>query len=76
MAARACACEGHTLDRMLQPTVMALLALVGAVDEVEMPSPEVHPTAASAIDTMRMPRRTRAAYVGAMPLLLCSPLES
>jgi DNA-binding PadR family transcriptional regulator len=23
---RCCACEGHTLDRMLQPTVMALLA--------------------------------------------------
>ena len=23
---RSCACEGHTLDRMLQPTVMALLA--------------------------------------------------
>lgn len=23
---RVCACEGHTLDRLLQPTVMALLA--------------------------------------------------
>ena len=23
---RCCACEGHTLDRLLQPTVMALLA--------------------------------------------------
>jgi DNA-binding PadR family transcriptional regulator len=23
---RCCACEGHTLDRMLQPTVMAILA--------------------------------------------------
>ena len=25
-AKRCCVCEGHTLDRMLQPTVMALLA--------------------------------------------------
>ena len=25
-AKRCCACEGHTLDRLLQPTVMALLA--------------------------------------------------
>jgi DNA-binding PadR family transcriptional regulator len=26
LSKRYCACEGHTLDRMLQPTVMALLA--------------------------------------------------
>ena len=26
MAGRICACEGHTLDRLLQPTVIALLA--------------------------------------------------